>query len=136
MKKTVYTIPKKKREGMALDPNYKFCTLTGHHGHECGGKITWEHSIIYAGRRLQLPWSIIPICERAHAINTYQDAGTMKKELNVWVALNRATDDELQVISKATDYIRERARLNEIYGVWSPRYTIPEFMKIGINYAK
>lgn len=106
------------RKDMALDPFYKKCSLEGRQGHECGGKITWEHTLIYAGKKLQDPWAIIPLCERGHAVNNYQDAGTMKKELNVWVSLNRATDDELRAISKAVDYIRERNRLNKIYGVY------------------
>lgn len=103
---------------MSEDPFYSVCALSGRHGHECDGRITWEHALIYKGSKLQEPWSIIPLCEKAHAVNSYQDAGTMKKELNVWIALNQGTEEDLRAISKAVDYIRERHRLNTIYGTY------------------
>ncbi len=82
----------------------------------CGGRITWEHAIIYAGKQVDEVWAIIKLCERHHAVNTYQDMGDLNKAKNVWIALNRATDDELKAISKAVDWIRQREYLNRIYG--------------------
>ena len=76
-----------------------------------GKLIDWEHSIIYGGQQLNEAWAIVPICYWAHR------GPGLKKEINVWLALNRATDDELRAISKAVDYIRERERLNAIYGI-------------------
>lgn len=81
----------------------------------CGGRITWEHAIIHAGKQLNEPWAIIKLCERHHAVNTYQDGGELDKERNIHIALNRATEDELRAISKATDYIALRDRLNAKY---------------------
>lgn len=103
---------------MTTDPEYARCSLLGYH--ECGGRITWEHAIIYAGKQVQERWAIIPLCERGHAINTFQDSGTMDKDMNHWVALNRATDETLRSISKAINYQRERDRLNGIYGQYLP----------------
>lgn len=120
MKQSHTKIPPKMRAEMAADPFYSICSLAHVPGHICGGKVTWEHAIIFAGKKVQEKWAIPPICERGHAVNSFQDAGTMKKEVNVWVALNRANDDELRAVSKVVDYIRERARLNTIYGIWSP----------------
>lgn len=114
--KTGPTINLKDREEMSQDPFYQTCALYGQHGHECGGKITWEHALKYAGKKLQEIWAIIPICEKAHAVNSFQDAGTMNKEMNVWVALNRATDEQLEAISKAESYLQKRVYLNSIYG--------------------
>lgn len=114
------TIPKKQRKQMAESGEYNKCAFAHTDGHVCAGRITWEHAIIYAGRKLQERWSIIPICARAHEVDDFKDAGTMNKEANVWVALNRATDAELRAISKAVDYIRERGRLNEKYGEYVP----------------
>ena len=43
----------------------------------------------------------------------------LNKEINVWIALNRATDEELKKYSKAIDYIRMREVLNKKYGVYN-----------------
>lgn len=111
-------INKKVRASMAEDPFYSTCALTGYFDHTCEGRITWEHAIIYASCKVQEPWSIIPLCEKGHAVDHFQDAGTMNKEYNVWVALNRASVEELRAVSKAVNYLRWRNILNEKYGVW------------------
>lgn len=121
MKNTHTVIKKKMRGEMSVDPSYKICSLSGTPGHECGGSVTWEHAIIYAGKKIQEKWAIIPLCERGHAVNRFQDAGTMNKELNEWVALNRATENDLRSISKAIDYIDRREYLNQKYGIWVPK---------------
>lgn len=111
-------IPPKLREDLANRPEYKTC-MRRHalKDHVCeadpltGKLIDWEHAIIFGGKQLNEAWAIVPICYLVHR------GGKLNKEINVWLALNRATDDELRAISKAVDYIRERARLNAIYGV-------------------
>lgn len=82
----------------------------------CDGRITWEHAIIYAGKQVDEVWAIIKLCEYHHAVNTHQDGKGMDKQKNVWIALNRATDDELRQYSKSIDYIKMRERLNAVYG--------------------
>lgn len=119
-------IPTKIRKEIDLDSFYKSCALWGQSEHQCGGRITMEHAIEYAGKRLQKKWAIIPICAKGHEVDHFQDAGTMDKEMNRWVALNRATEFELKEISKAMDYIKERNRLNTIYGIYSPRTPEPK----------
>lgn len=116
-------IPDKLKRELAIDPEYKYCSLLG--GGDCDGNITWEHAIIYGSNQVQEKWAIIPLCARHHAVNEYQDAGTCNKEKNVWVALNRATDEELIKYSKAINWIRERARLNTKYGTFKPFRPIP-----------
>lgn len=113
------TIPPHLKMTILSDPYYELCCLKGLHGHVCGGdRITLEHAIIVAARQLNKHWAIIPVCPAGQEVDAFQDAHTMKKELNVWVALNRATNDELRSISKAKDYIRERDRLNKKYGLY------------------
>lgn len=119
-------IPIKLRKELVADRYYKTCCLKEFPNHICGGRITWEHTIIYAGSQLQTRWAIIPICASAHNVDAFQDAGTIKKEVHVWVALNRALPSELQAISKATDYFKERARLNNIYGIYLEPIMYPE----------
>ena len=116
-------IPPRLRKQLAADPEYKRCALEGLH--ECGGRITYEHTLIVAGRQLQERWAIIPLCARGHEVDGYQDAHTMDKQMNVWVALNRATDDDLRAVSRAVNYIRERARLNSIYGPYRGHCILP-----------
>lgn len=111
-------LPPKLRKQMNEMPEYKRCALLGYH--VCGGRITREHAIIFAGKQLQELWAVPPICAAGQEVDHYQDAHTMDKKMNQWVALNRATDDELRRISRAIDYIRERRRLNEIYGEYVP----------------
>ena len=77
-----------------------------------------EHALIHAGRQVNEPWAIVAVCARGHEVDFYQDADTMDKNMNRWVALNRATDDNLREYSKAVDLIRERERLNNIYGIY------------------
>ena len=83
---------------------------------KCAGRITWEHAIQFRGRQLDEPFAIIKICARHHSVDEYQDCGLLDKEKNLWVALNRATDNELISISKAIDYKKEKQKLNEKYG--------------------
>lgn len=111
-------IPPKLREEMAAKPEYKTCLrYTALKDHICeadplnGKLIDWEHAIIFAGKQVNEVWAIIPICWYTHR------GPGLKKEINIWLALNRASDEELIAISKATDYIRERERLNKIYGI-------------------
>lgn len=82
----------------------------------CKGRITKEHAIIYAGKQLQEEWAILDICEFHHGVNNYQDRGCLKKEIHTWIALNRASDEELRAISKAIDYLDLKLRLNLKYG--------------------
>lgn len=81
----------------------------------CKGRITMEHALIYAGRQIDEAWAIVPLCAYHHAVDEYQDGGDLKKELNICIALNRATDEELLKYSKATNYIALRKQLNEKY---------------------
>lgn len=97
-----------------LDSEPDVCALAQFGG--CAGRITREHAVIYAHRQLDEAWAIIKICARHHSVDEWQDRGLLDKEKNMWVALNRATDDELRAVSKAVNYIRERERLNKIYG--------------------
>lgn len=83
----------------------------------CQGRITKEHAMYYAGKQIQADWAILDICAFHHGVDRFQDGGGMNKEKHVWIALNRASREELEAISKVIPYIRERDRLNAKYGV-------------------
>lgn len=125
-------IPAKLRKELVADPFYKACAREGLHGHDCEGRITFEHAIINAGKQVQERWAILPICAKGHEVDRWQDGGDLDKEVHLWIALNRATDDELRAVSRAIDYCQKRDRLNGIYGFYAgsaPRApaTIPLF---------
>jgi hypothetical protein len=70
----------------------------------CQGRITWEHALIFAGRQIDEAFAILKICAFHHEVNEYQGCGGMNKKLHVYLALKRATKEELDAISKAKDY--------------------------------
>ena len=105
-------ISPKVREALQQEP--QVCARKG--DGECKGRITWEHTLTYAGKQIDEVWAIIFLCEYHHAVNGYQDMGALNKTKNVWIALNRATDEELKKYSKAINLIQKREILNKIYG--------------------
>lgn len=135
---------KRLREECAADPFYTTCARNkALHDHECEGDaltgrlIEWEHTMIYGDNKIQEKWAIIPSCWWAHR------GPGLVKEINVWIALNRASDEELLKYSKAEDLIRKRAYLNSVYGEYRERKIKSplEFQEpkkwagiIGINY--
>lgn len=129
-------IPPKIKKAILADPLRAHCALKGQPGHICGGRITWEHALIYAGKQIQEKWAIISLCARGHEVDGYQDARTMNKELNVWVALNQATDEELSRFSRAVpSYPSLRDRLNSKYGRYEPKFKVDPVQEMGINYG-
>lgn len=123
MKRGGSVIPKKMRDGMTANPEYSRCALQGILEEmigPCGGRPTREHAGYYAGKKIQEEWAIPPICARHHGVDAYQDAGTAAlKEIRLWVALNRATDEELAKFNRATpSFFFQRDRLNAKYGVY------------------
>ena len=109
-------IPPKIKGQIIKDPTYQTCLRRRYfNDHVCQGRVTWEHAIIYAGNQLQEKWAIIPICEYAHSVGRWQNNGILDKEKNVYLALIRATNEELASISKAVDYLQLRKYLNKKY---------------------
>lgn len=126
MKQTASTIPLKMRAEMERDPFYHQCARNAAlHDHTCqcdpirgtyGRMIEWEHALIYAGQKVQEKFAIVPICWWSHRGPGFD------KNINIWLALNRATDSELQKISEkgGQDYFKLRDYLNGVYGVYNP----------------
>ena len=81
------------RQEMADDKYYAKCAR--HAEMTCKGRITWEHCWIYAGKQINEPWAILPLCEWHHAVNQYQDSGDLNKKLNKQLSLARATKEDL-----------------------------------------
>lgn len=117
IKKTPANVmPAALRAEINADPEYLRCGLAL--PHTCKGRITREHAIKYAGKKVQEKWAIPPLCAAGHGVDEFQDAGTeVPKDMREWIAYNRASDEELLAFSKG-NYIRERDRLNQKYGVY------------------
>ena len=72
------------RKAIITDPFYKKCCRASD---ECDGRITIEHAIEYAGRRVDDVWALIPLCEYHHGL---KGEGMNKRE-NIRIAMSRAT---------------------------------------------
>jgi hypothetical protein len=108
-------IPKSLLSDILNDRYYRNCIR--YKEGTCRGRITFEHTEIYKGRQIQEKWAIVPLCSYHHAVLEYQDCGDFNKELGQAVALNRATDKELEKYSKTIDYKRRRDYLKQKYAI-------------------
>jgi len=114
----VRKITEKLKQEILADRFYERCALSHLDFGSCAGRVTWEHAIIFAGKQLNEKWAIIPLCALHHGVNEYLDVSAVKKEISVWVAVNRATQSELLAVSKVINYVREKERLNTKYGAY------------------
>lgn len=128
-------MPLKLRRDCASDIFYTRCARQDAlHDHVCaaspltGKLIEWEHAIIFANNQVQQKFALVPLCWWAHS------GPGLKKQINVWIALNRATDEEIVSISRAVDYFRVRALLNKQFGEYMPVQESPAAYS-GINYG-
>lgn len=95
-------IPEKQRLEMSDDPFYKKCCVADF---SCRGKIQFHHNLIFAGKRQNV--GILPLCEYHHRIES-----SIKDKLD-WIMLNRMSDSELDIYSKAENLYNKRDRLNK-----------------------
>ena len=79
-------IPYAVRSKILADPYYKVCARKSDGG--CQGRITWEHAIMYAGKRVQEVWCILPLCVEHHL------GSSLNKALNIKLAMSRATEED------------------------------------------
>lgn len=129
-------IPKQLNDEINADPAYRFCMKAGHLGHVCDGRLTRDHTATFAGEQIQLKGFIISVCEFGHSVGKFQDSGDHNKEVHLWIAVNRATDEEMLSVSKYFPYTREKMRLNEKYGKWEQLYPTDTLTNpLGIHYG-
>lgn len=131
-------MPLKLRRELEADPFYKTCARNeALHDHICQGDpirgsrgrvIEWEHALYFAGKQVQQKFAIVPACWFVHR------GPGMKKQVMEWIALNRATDEELAAISTAKNYRFYRDRLNDEYGPYE-RIGFSELQELEIAYA-
>ena|SRR3990167_2348359 len=95
-------IPIKLREEMSADPQYGHCMRKAiFNDHECKPDpiskkiIEWEHAMYYKGSQINRKWAIISICWLTHR------GGMMDKRKNEYMALIRATEEDLKEYPRA-----------------------------------
>jgi hypothetical protein len=122
MRNKMSVISKKVRGELELDPRRFTCSLKGVHGHVCDGRITREHAMYYAGKKIQERWAIIFLCAKGHGVDQFQDhAGQVPKDMRQWVALNQATREDIARFPRAfPSFGFQKDRLNEKYGPYVP----------------
>lgn len=117
-------MPKKLREKLASDLFYRQCARQeALRDHECapdpltGKLIEWEHALIYAGKQIQKEYAIVPLCWYVHRGPGFE------KDVNVWIALSRATEQDILEISHkgGMDYFLRLDNLNKLYGMYHLR---------------
>lgn len=86
--------------------------------HECKGRLTWEHALLHAGKRVNEPWALVRLCEYAHSLGQFMDAGILSKDINRWIAFSRI-ENWSQVESKypRTTWRQDFKYLVGLYGV-------------------
>ena len=109
-------IPKKVRAGLAEDPFYRRCCVSGDASVR-GDRIEWHHNLIYAGKQVQEPFAILPLKKSLH--DRLKGDKDLQAQLD-WIMWNRATDDQIERYSKAKNYTLYRATLNGMFGKWVP----------------
>lgn len=114
-------IPESVREEIASSPLAGFCLRRlALRDHACAGRITWEHAIYHAGRRVNEFWAIVTLCAKAHSVDEWQDRGIMFKAINEWIALSRIKDWEAVESKYPRTQWRQRLRyLTGRYGSFS-----------------
>jgi len=85
-------IPQWLKEEILVDTYYKVCCRKNK---DCKGRITWEHVFIYAGRQINEKWNIIPLCAYHHSVDEFQDGDGLNKRINEYIAISRATPEDL-----------------------------------------
>lgn len=113
-------MPPKLRKTLDADPFYHVCARVGINSHVCGGRVTWDHAIIVAGKQLQEGWAIVPLCEKAHGCGRWVDSDDRNPEISQWIALERASHTRLEALSRAIDYIQLRLYLRAKFGRYVP----------------
>ena len=102
-KKKMRPIPPKHRKIIDENVYFKQCARQAIFGdHNCQGRLTIEHALIYAGRQVAEIWAYVPLCAYSHGVDEFQGIrGILDKRKNEYLALSRATPKELAQYPKS-----------------------------------
>jgi hypothetical protein len=90
---------------------------------ECGKLPQWHHVFDFAYKQIQDPWNIVPACKFHHEQATRHNVNYKRdvEDYFKWVALSRATEEELKKYSKVENYANQLVRLNERFSIFSEK---------------
>lgn len=113
-------IPAPLYERITADPDSQYCLrFYALHDHQCLGRITFEHAIIYAHQQVNEFWAITPICAWAHSVDQFQDGGGLDKEINEWIALSRIKDwNDVENKYPRNSFRQRLTYLQEKFGIY------------------
>jgi len=94
-------MPLSLRKRLEKLPRMKVCARQNG---DCDGRITWEHSMYFAGKSLQDDWAIVALCWFHHL------GKGMDKRENQRIALQQASIEELKKYPR-TDWLRQKQQL-------------------------
>lgn len=105
-------IPLKIRAEIAKDPFMTFCIYESRDApnHECYGRVEWEHAYLYAGKRINEPWAIVPCC------TSHNRGSGIVKEYNRYRAIIRADISDLAKRYPKFNWQQEYNYLTKKYG--------------------
>lgn len=92
------------KERIGGDPFMELCCICEPETQK--SRTEWHHAFLFKGSQVNNDWAVVPLCYKHH----HEDPAAL--EAAELIALNRATTSELLAISKSTNYIDLRRRLN------------------------
>ena len=93
-------ISQKIREEIDNEPFYRNCCLRFENFGYCEGRVEIHHNLIYAGKRSDEKWTLLPLCKKHHDMEKKKE---VKEALNK-VMVGLATPEELEAVSKVVNY--------------------------------
>lgn len=88
-------IPQAHRKVIDTDPYFSRCAREAiFHDHDCRGRLTIEHALIYAGKQVAEIFAYVSLCAYAHGVDEFQDSKIFDKRINEYLALIRATQED------------------------------------------
>lgn len=114
---------------MNNEPFFRICAKILVPGHECQGRITWDHPFTFAGKQMIEPVWTVPVCAYGHGVDQFQDGGDRIAEVHKWIALCRATDAEVISVSKAVNYVHMKKYLIDKYGVFDEQASVAAYLE-------
>jgi len=105
------SIPLKLRKQISEDPFMKVCIHKMYRGEVGTGELQWEHALLYGGKQIQESWAIVP-CRKSFNV----DATGKTKRFNQYIALLRATDEDLSKYPKK-DWKQLKRRFEDEFGL-------------------
>lgn len=59
---------------------------------DCKGRLTVEHALLYAGKKIQDDFALVRLCEWHHGVEHYANCHGQNKKKHIILALSQATE--------------------------------------------